>query len=84
MSYRIGHKIHTTRCQDIEQDIEQGVKRSSKAMQGCASHMQVHRSRSQITKVTSRAVVKALVIEATKGARVVKQDKSNVDEKQYK
>ena len=32
VSYGIGHKICTTRYQDIEQDIKQDVKRSSEVM----------------------------------------------------
>ena len=41
----------------------------------------MHESRSQMTKVTLRAVAKALVIEVTKVASVVEHDKSDVNEK---
>ena len=50
-------------------------------MQGHASHIQVCGSRSQMTEVTSRAVMKVLAIEVTKRVRVIEQDKSDVNVK---
>ena len=41
--------------------------------------MQVCMSRLLITKVTLRAAMKALAIEAMKGVKVIEQDNSNVD-----
>ena len=43
--------------------------------------MQVCMSRSLITEMTLRVVMKALAIEAMKGVKVIEQDNSNVDVK---